>query len=809
MPKKHSNNYKQTSLFDIRLKNLDRDVLVLKGNHQDAASVLLSGKIAISVNEPLTIKKLSLRLYATMRMNINEHSTSPRGGKPLKFEKKLYEHEWEDQEINSYLNEMYEKSGTNFQVGLSRSPNHSSTALKSLGNSLRTKSSNNLSSLNLGNSSRTKSSSNLSNLSMSTPNRTDSNSSSHTLVQGNYEIPFSAVLPGSMPESVEGLPGASVVYKLEAVIDKGKFHNKMVAKKHLRVLRTLTTDAVELSETVAVDNTWPKKVEYSLNVPSKAIAIGGNIPISFMLVPLLKGLKLGDIKIQLVEFYSCMGYMPPPYNDERIIASKVIPKPKEDDPNFQKDKWEIDNYMKTPDSLSKCTQDCDIQNFIKVRHKLKFIIGLINPDNHVSELRASLPVQLFISPFVSIRARYEDNEDDQSSYDENDGEEFLFASDNGSHTSLRSLNTNENDNNELSSNPNSYTSFNGIMAPPVYEQHVYDKLWSDVSPVETPTASGASTPGHNSYFANRNIGDQDDVQSQFSMSPLDSVQLNENLRQLSLQRQLQESANGSTTSLPGRESSRDRPVFNIGENNSRGEANQGETSVERPNLLSSLSRNSLNANSFPGSGIPSPPMHISRVNSDSNFSSPNLSRVPSYSQAMRSDTNDGALSPAYEPPLPGSSINLSEIDRNTNSSPNNTSNGGRGRPDLSRGTSIKGAPSHSHTSSNSSPSNSRNVSSTNLAALSGVSLANLSRSPSKGFSGNNASAPSSAGSISPGNINQKGDLSSNTLSHTNPSTSITQPSSSASNRNAAVLGNQKKSVGLNVPFLNKKSREKK
>ena len=165
----------------------------------------------------------------------------------------------------------------------------------------------------------------------------------------------SAVLPGDMPESVEGLRGASVVYKLEATIDRGKFHNKMVTKKHLRVLRTLTTDAVELSETVAVDNTWPKKVEYSLNVPSKAIAIGSNIPISFMLVPLLKGLRLGDIKIQLVEYSSCVGYLPPAHSEERVVVSKTISQPNENDPEFQMDKWEVDNYLKVPDSLSKCT----------------------------------------------------------------------------------------------------------------------------------------------------------------------------------------------------------------------------------------------------------------------------------------------------------------------------------------------------------------------------------------------------------------------------------------------------------------------
>ena len=106
-------------------------------------------------------------------------------------------------------------------------------------------------------------------------------------------------------------------------------------------MRTLTTDAVELSETIAVDNTWPKKVEYSLSCPSRALAIGSGTPISFMLVPLLKGLQLGDIKIELVENYTYVGALPPYQNAERTIVEKKIPKP---DPDTLFDKWEIDTF---------------------------------------------------------------------------------------------------------------------------------------------------------------------------------------------------------------------------------------------------------------------------------------------------------------------------------------------------------------------------------------------------------------------------------------------------------------------------------
>lgn len=813
MGKKPTSNFKQASLFDIRLKNLDHDILVLKGNEHDAASVLLSGKIALSVNEPLTVKKLSLRLYSTLRINQTDAGLIRSNlSKPYKFEKRLFEHSWDDMEINRYMNNMYENSNSAKPIGINRSPNHSSTGLKALGLSKKSKSSSNLSNLYL--LSHADSTSSLS-----------STKSNHILVQGNYEFPFSAVLPGNMPESVEGLPGASVVYKLEAIIDRGKFHNRMITKKHIRVLRTLTTDSVELSETVAVDNTWPKKVEYSLNVPTKAIAIGSNIPISFMLVPLLKGLRLGEIKIQLVEYSSCVGYLPPANSEERIVVAKVIPKPNENDAHFQMDKWEIENHLKTPDSLSKCTQDCDIGTFIKVRHKLKFTIGLLNPDNHVSELRASLPVQLFISPFVSISAKYGDLDDEICKYESassNNDEELLFTSDNGSHTSLRSLTSspsNENTNeNRLTSNPSSFTSFNGLMAPPVYEQHIYDRLWSDISPVESPINSGASSPRYSGYLPNnKNLGD---VRDQFSMSPLDSVQLNENLRALSLQRQLQESGDDSTSNVPQTPgsalTSTDRAVFNIGENN-----NHSDYFTRGRSPLNSTSPPAT-THSLQSPDVSSPPIHLSRVNSDSNFNSTTLSRVPTYSQAIRTDVNDDILSPAYEPPLPGSNINLSEVNRrfaDSSSPPNASSN--KNRLIVSRGSSnlnLKGLSSYSSrgSSSNSSPSNSRNVSSSNLAASSAISLSSTSSRKSIQSNGINTSASSSSSTSASSSPALKAhDLSSQLLhQHTNSSTSTTKPSSSASDRNAAFLGTSypKKaspSLNLNVSFLHKKSKDKK
>lgn len=722
---KAKSSLKLTSLFDIRFKNLEHDVLVIKGSEHDAASTFLNGNILLSVTEPINIRKISLRLYATIRLSYGDINPIKGGApKPARFEKKIFEHQWDSNEITRYMNNMYENAsgasgshhdGTKLPVSMAKSSSlMGSSSLKGSTTSLK----------NLGLSFRSKSSTSLSqhgsppNLAMSQSSSNLAHKNGHVLVLGNYEFPFSAIMPGDMPESVEGLPGASVVYKIEATIDRGKFHNTMVTKRHVRVVRTMTTDSVELSETVAVDNTWPKKVEYSLSVPSKAIAIGSGVPISFMLVPLLKGLKLGTIKIQLVELYSYVGYIPPAHTSERTVVEKSLPAPSEDDPNYQMDKWEVTNFLRVPPSLSKCTQDCDILTHIKVRHKLKFNIALVNPDGHTSELRASLPVQLFISPFVTVSAKADDEDHDVA--DNEEEEELLFEADPSSYGPTEMTNG-ETDGDEALRSNQSYSSFNGLVAPPLYEQHVYDQLWSDVSPVESPIQSGAATP--RSMYGSR----ANDV-LQFSMSSIDTAKLTENLRQLSIQRQIQESMENSRASSAA-SVLRDRAVFNLNGDDGEGDYfSKGRPFINREGAQTP---GGPSMSFIPGTpGMMSPPTHLSRAGSLTDLSRADLSRVPSYHEAMKSSVDD-TLSPKYLPPQPGSGINIDEVNRRFeecssrslgNSGPSSV-NLSRNRLLLSRGSSSFNLKSMSRSSSNnSSPSQSRSVSGNNLSSLSGENV---------------------------------------------------------------------------------------
>lgn len=609
---------KEPLLYDVRIKGADHGVILLKGSASEAPSVLLSGTIVLSVQEPIQIKNLSLRLYGKIRLNIPTQYKTSKGiaQRYVKYEKRVYEHVWDNFNVESYFQNLYDNYGRK--------------------TSIASKSSGNLSSLPKKAKSSTASLISLTG---------QSSSNYHTLVKGNYEFPFSAILPGSITESVEGLPNASVVYKLEATIERMKFYTDLICRKHLRVVRTLSPDALELSETVAVDNTWPNKVDYSISIPAKAIAIGSATLIHILVVPLLKGLKLGPIKISLVEHSQYCGSFGAVSSQERTVNKMRLKDPldhmnedhdfpagENDDFAFQ-DRWEVNTTFQVPPSLSKCTQDCTLLNSIKVRHKLKFVIALVNPDGHVSELRASLPVQLFMSPFVALGVKTSDG---------------AYSSAGNSTTDLSSLareQSNDNRHNgvddddvifarsaselDLSATNNNVSvaaSMSELMSPPNYGNHIYDRLWSDVSVPNTPTRSGSQTPMET--FQDRSVLD----------SPQNIDELQMNLRRLHVERENDE--RNLSNSVPGIEfnGSSLPPSIPPAAVASLIEAEPPLVGQESP-LLAPSSPQISREDSFTQQRTSSPMKKDWEIG--------NLSRVPSYDKAMKSYMIGDELPPLY------------------------------------------------------------------------------------------------------------------------------------------------------------------
>ncbi|KAI1942063.1 hypothetical protein LOZ66_001544 [Ophidiomyces ophidiicola] len=283
----------------------------------------------------------------------------------------------------------------------------------------------------------------------------------------NYEFPFDVVLPGSLPESVEGLADSWVTYRLKAEIGR-KYAKDIHARKPLRIIRTLDPTALEFAHLMvqAVENIWPNKLEYSISLANKAVIFGTSITVNFRLLPLVKGLKIGNILAQLVESHELT--LPPDEVSQqrkvtrtsKLIFSHSFEIEEQRDffvPNADAEGYRFSKTWSLPTTLRKCLQDADTQG-IKIKHKLKFRVQLHNSDGHTSELRASLPVHIFISPNLPI--------------DENNN--IIDQSHNSVHT---------------------VDFYLAQQAPPLYGEHRFDQLYGDMDP------NGYFTPGTHSGVA--------------------------------------------------------------------------------------------------------------------------------------------------------------------------------------------------------------------------------------------------------------------------------------------------------------------
>lgn len=690
---------RRTPLFDIRLNTPDRDVIVLKGAPSEAAPVLLSGVVVMSITEPVVVKKMTLRFFAQLDMQWDERYQNSKGtvySRPLHYNKIVFDYEWDTLDLQRFL-------GTPASSPTKLHTRHSSSGFVN-GHSTHSSSS----SLNILGTSpsaahiqRNRSSSSVVNLLGSTPaiaaSIATSQPESVTLQAGNYEFPFKTILPGSIMETVDSLNGSFLVYRLQSIIERGRFSNPIITRRLVHVVRTLSADSPELSETVAVDNTWPGKVDYSITVPTRAIAVGSTAHINIIMVPLTKGLKLGTIKIKLAE-YSSMNASKTQHCEEKHLSSRTVPKVDLDEEgkdiwtesevdadgifyrNSQvalgDDRWEIQTSIPVPPSLAKVTQDCDIRHSFKVRHKLKFSIGLINPDGHVSELRATLPVVIFISPFMPIRGKTLKDYDaphQLNGYDDatlfTPGDEILFQ-------------THEESPVVSASHSPSQSTMNldtqDLMAPPSYGERVYDRLYDSSSPPSSVAGVSGSTNVSSESHSRVTSPDNSELPlyNELNMAPT--------------------SVGSSVDVIRSHLSHRPSPVFTFAGDDHEsvvqspissspaviaGPAFEGHA-IDMSHTMSSSSGVNL-----PGLISPvayTPVQHLSRATSfstspmatpgdereDFNWNTEQLSRVPSYTTAIKADAVlEDDLTPAYSPqentsisPVSSTQINLDVLD---------------------------------------------------------------------------------------------------------------------------------------------------
>ncbi|KAF1739418.1 HECT-type ubiquitin ligase-interacting protein creD [Beauveria bassiana] len=346
---------------------------------------------------------------------------------------------------------------------------------------------------------------------------------SMTLPAGNYEYPFDFTLPGDTSESVEGIPEASITYRLKATVSRSKLAYDLHAYKHLRIIRTLEAGALEFLHAMSVENIWPNKLEYSVVIPQKAVVFGGVVDMEMRFTPLLKGLELGEVTAKMIETRECViqgstGINIREHKTERDVATWKFQVTREDHwhdmiEETGQEGWALTKQLSLPKKLRQCIQDLN-HHGIKVRHKIKLTVALKNPDGHISELRATLPVSIFISPNIPF----------------NEQGDMVNQAPGDAGVRQQSAGA----------------------APPGYGEHILDQLYEDMdtSGFQTPALqSGVSSP----FYAQSRSGSAENLHLIGGyMSPIAPAALSSRLADVSLDPSQRSTSYYSLNSLSGR-----------------------------------------------------------------------------------------------------------------------------------------------------------------------------------------------------------------------------------------------------------------
>ena len=406
---------------------------------------------------------------------------------------------------------------------------------------------------------------------------------SNTIPAGNHEWPFELVLAGDLPESIEGARNLWIAYRMKATIDRRLLAKNLVARKHIRLIRTLDPTSLELSHSASVGSTWVDKIRYNMSAPQKGVVFGSQIPVEFKLTPLLKGLRIGRVFTEVVETCEVtVKWRSDPsrtrqYELQVATDEYELPEDAETEDVEGAEGYIFTRQLQLPRKMRHCLQTAEEKN-MRVRHDIKFEIALHNPDGHVSEVRAHFAIHIFISPNMRLN--------EESELDIPIGGEPAIL--------------------------------DGSMAPPGYNEHQLDTLYTEIDTHTYYTPGPSQAPSR--ALSRRNSNEELDALDPALNSEVSANTLQNRLATL----QTQDLPSGSESAqsphalisahsqLDSHESS---PPSGRSRHSSRQEPSDQESGpAEIPPLASFLD-----------------PQHIE-------FNTEAMSRVPSYNTALQSAT---------------------------------------------------------------------------------------------------------------------------------------------------------------------------
>jgi len=208
----------------------------------------------------------------------------------------------------------------------------------------------------------------------------------HVLNPDNYHWDFELILPGTLPETIEGCPHGNLRYSLKAIAERNTFALNLRTKRDITIMRSILPSSMEFLQSVIVANTWSDKVEYDFSAGGKVFSLGDNIPITVNLRSLDRDLKVRNVLCILREYatYTIGTNQKTDTKDIKCISHNTH--------STDSDIWDLSIDMLIPNEFTHIL--CDSQNdMIRIRHKLKFFVTLFNQKTERTyELRAGLPI---------------------------------------------------------------------------------------------------------------------------------------------------------------------------------------------------------------------------------------------------------------------------------------------------------------------------------------------------------------------------------------------------------------------------------
>lgn len=491
-------NHSTVQRFDIELygnSGRDDDVILLTGPALEAGSCSLKGRLVWYSLEHTSIRRITLKLVGTLQLSWAEPGIHKVGPLPLRFEKHIYTQEYKNLRIPGQRVELSggmrtpvgSASSLNqyFSEGKPVSPKKAKSRSGSIGNALQGPLGSIKPSLGAhsASSAQIRLSSSAAAHSKSIPNIPALQSSqsvqnmqiTHHVPPGNYTFPFEMIIPGDISETIECNRYAKLNYTLYATVERAVLQEHLNARRDVSIVRTVGVDNYDVAHTVSIENTWPQKIEYCIKIPCKAVPFGSQLEVQFAMVPLAKGLKLGRMRTEIVEYVTLKSPHAETREEENVVGYQFFDVPANFD--HMADEWQMMHMVKLPTSLSKCSQDAEVEPYVKILHKFRCFIGLVNADGHTSELRASLPITLYISPNVRVM------------HPEQPRFARTHSRKNSSPAAVERPLFHVEPNRALMESP-SLQSLQDVAAPPTYSHHIYDRVYSNVTtPIGSPTGS--------------------------------------------------------------------------------------------------------------------------------------------------------------------------------------------------------------------------------------------------------------------------------------------------------------------------------